>query len=113
MYKIKSSVGELRVLCSKYINWRKEIVKNRRVKFIHEIINDKTFFGNRKYNSVKDVIRYMKTTRDMWGTVWSDLSIRGSGWVSNTKDLLKNISNLPDEREVWLTEEMSFLFEYK
>ena len=70
MYKIQSNVGEVKQCCKAFLLQRKEIVKNRRVQYIHEHINDKNIFGRKKYKSVKDVIRYMKKNRRY---VWYDL----------------------------------------
>lgn len=113
MYKIKSTVGEVRALCKAYSKERKAVVKNRRVKYIHEHINDKTFFGKKKFKSVKDVIRYMKKTGDLFGTIWSDIWVRGCRWENEVKDLYVYCKNLLDDREIWLQEDMSFLFMYK
>ena len=96
-----------------YLLHRKEIVKNRRVKYIHEHINDTNFFGRKKYKSVKNVIRYMKKTGDMFGTIWSDLWIKGSRWESEAKDLLQRVEFLPDNRIVYLSEDMAFILTYK
>lgn len=113
MYKIKSTVGEVKEICVKYLKRRKEVVKKRRVEYIHNIIADKTIFGKPKFKSVRDVVRYMKRTSGTWGTIWSDLNIRGSYWGDNVKNLYTYCKNLPEDREIWLQEDMSFLFQYK
>lgn len=116
MYKIKSTVGEVRELCKTYLKERKSVVKNRRVKYIHEHINDKNFFGRKKFKSVKDVVRYMKNTYPelfLNISIWDYKELKGSKWTNCTKDLLEVISNLPDDREIWLQEDMGFLFTYK
>lgn len=113
MYKIKSTVGEVKDLCKAYLKERKVVVKNRRVKYIHEHINDKDFFGRKKYKSVKDVIRYMKKTGDLFGTIWGGMFLTGSYWHTQVTDLYIYTKNLPEDREIWLQEEMNFLFRYK
>lgn len=113
MYKIKSTVGEVKELCKAYLKHRKEIIKNRRVKYIHKHIDDKNIFCKKKFKSIKDVIRHMKNTSDLFGTIWSDLWIKGSLWETQVKELYSNIEYLPNNREIWLQEEMSFLFGYK
>lgn len=113
MYKIKSTVGEVKELCIAYLKRRKEYVKNRRVQWIHNNIDNRNFLGMKKFKSVKDVIHHMKNTQDTWGTIWSDLSVRGSAWESDVIDLFDNIEHLPDNREIWLQQGMSFLFKYK
>lgn len=113
MYKIKSTIGEVKELCKAYLKERKIIVKNRRVKYIHEHINDRNIFGRKKYKSVKDVIRYMKKTGDLFGTIWSDMFLTGSYWDIEVTNLFHYTKNLPEAREIWLQEEMSFLFMYK
>lgn len=113
MYKIKSNAGEVKELCSAFLRHRKEKIKKARVDYIHMHLNDKNFFGKRKYKSVKDVIRYMKTTGDFFGTIWYDFSVRGDYWSAKVKDLYDYCKYLPSTREVWLNEDMSFLFTYK
>lgn len=114
MYKIKSTAGEVKVLCKAYLKEFKANVKNRRVQYIHEHINDKDIFGRKKYNSVKDVIRYMKTTRGTsLDSIWGDFSVQGSFWRDKANNLYKNVNKLPDSREIWLEEGLSFLFGYK
>lgn len=114
VYKIKSTVGEVKELCKAYAKERKCVVKNRRVKYIHEHISDKyLYFFGKKFKSVKDVIRYMKKTGDLFGTIWSDIWVRGSIWENDVMDLYVYCNNLPEDREIWLQEDMSFLFMYK
>lgn len=113
MYKIKSSVGEVRNLCIAYMENRKFVVKSRRVEYIHKHINDKNIFGKNRYKSVKDVIRYMKKTEELFGTIWTYCWVSGSYWEKSITDLFNSIKNLPDDREIWLQEELSFLFKYK
>ena len=113
MYKIKSTVGEVKELCLLYLKQRKNIVKNRRVKYIREHLNDRNIFYQKKFKSVKDVVRYMKKTGALFGTIWSDLWIKGSLWETQVKELYSNIEYLPNNREIWLQEDMSFLFGYK
>jgi len=112
MYKIKSTVGEVRNLCIAYMENRKFVVKSRRVKYIHEHINDKNIFGKNRYKSVKDVIRYMKKHEDAFGTIWTNCWERGCYWEGSIANLLNSIKNLPKDREIWL-QELSFLFKYK
>lgn len=114
MYKIKSTVGEVKELCLLYFKHRKNTVKNRRVKYIHEHINDRNIFGRKKFKSTRDVVKYMKETEGrFYGTIWADFWIKGSRCVEETSSLYAAAKNLPDDREIWLQEDMSFLFGYK
>ena len=49
----------------------------------------------------------------MFGTIWSDLWVRGSRWESEAKDLLQRVEFLPDNRIVYLSEDISFILTYK
>lgn len=113
MYKIQSNVGEIKQCCKAFLLHRKEIVKNRRVKYIHEHLNDRNIFGKKKYKSVKDVVRYMKKEIDLFDNIWVNLWFRGSHWESEANDLLQSIKHLPDERIIYLTEDMVFILSYK
>lgn len=114
MYKIKSTVGEVKELCKLSLKHRKEIVKDRLVERIHLHLNSKNIFGKKKFKTIRQVIKYMKeNNHNSMFTEWEWLEWKGSHWEHITRDLLDKISSLPNDREIWLQEEMSFLFMYK
>lgn len=119
LYQIKISQEDAIKACHNYLRYRRHKANKERLRIIRELMSPtKKYFGfisvDPKCKTVKDAIRYMKSTYDSiyWCSLWSVCSFTGSRWTNAVKELFSEIKTGKVQGEIYLTDSMSFLLKW-